>query len=625
MVSFLTGGLVAETDFNDWLAAFLRTSPAPEAAEADNASASGVLRSASFADIVQALEQAGPGCDASMAIRLYSEWIGHQPPHTPQLFAAWFNLAVAYSQAGDQGRAVVAYRNALALRPDFHSASVNLGTALETLGLPEEALQTWSGALQSDDMRTMLLNNRGRLLEQMGRLKEAEVELHRSLLTNPRQPDVVQHWIHLRQKMCRWPALTELPGLPRNELLHQAGPLSVLALTDDIGVQSEAAKQWLDRKTYQVAGPLCPSSGYKHEKIRLGYMSSDFCRHAMSYLIAEVFESHDRNSFELFAYCNSQDDGSEIRARIIRGFDHFRVIRGISDESAAQQIRADEIDILIDLNGLTSGARPQVLRWKPAPVQATYLGFIGPVPIPELDYLFCDDIVIPPEMAGAYQPAPLAIGENYQANDTRRGIGRTIQRSEAGLPDDRFVFCCFSNHYKTTEDVFAAWMAILRRVDRGVLWLVGDNEWARSNMTRFAAEHGIDPDRMIFAPRVGPDDYMARLRCADLFLDTFPYNAGTIASDAIRMGLPLVTIGGQSFASRMASRLLAALGAQRGICKDIDSYIDTAVDLATDSQRHAAYKALFGRETWERSLGDTKRFTQSLEATLIRIARADLH
>ena len=212
----------------------------------------------------------------------------------------------------------------------------------------------------------------------------------------------------------------------------------------------------------------------------------------MSYLIAELFERHDRDHFEVFGYCSSPDDGSEIRARIVRSFDHFRIIRNLPDEQAARLIRNDEIDILVDLNGLTSGARVQILRWKPAPVQATYLGFIGAVPLPELDYMFCDEIVVPPEAAAAYQPAPLYIASNYQANDSKRTIGRETTSAAAGLPEDRFVFCCFSNHYKMTEQVFDAWMTILRRADHSVLWLVGDNETARRNLLNRATSHGID-------------------------------------------------------------------------------------------------------------------------------------
>jgi predicted O-linked N-acetylglucosamine transferase (SPINDLY family) len=238
------------------------------------------------------------------------------------------------------------------------------------------------------------------------------------------------------------------------------------------------------------------------------------------------------------------------------------------------------------------------------------------VPLPELDYIFCDQIVVPPNLASAYLPEPLYIGENYQANDSKREIGRVMMREEEGLPSDKFIFCCFSNHYKTTEVVFDAWMSILTRADNSILWLVGDNEWARHNMLERASRHGVDPSRIVFARRVGPEDYMSRLRLADLFLDTFPYNAGTVASDAIRMGLPLVTISGQAFASRMAGRLLTAVGGHKGITTSAEEYIDVAVSLATDKASYDTYKACFGSAKWAEGIGDVKRFASDLEHVL---------
>jgi predicted O-linked N-acetylglucosamine transferase (SPINDLY family) len=339
----------------------------------------------------------------------------------------------------------------------------------------------------------------------------------------------------------------------------------------------------------------------------------------MSYLIAELFERHDRSRFEVFGYCASPEDGSPIRARVIAAFDHFISIRASSDEEAARRIRVDEIDILIDLNGLTSGGRLGVLRWKPAPVQATYLGFIGPVPIPELDYLLCDDFVIPPAVAPAYQPTPLPIEGLYQANDSKRAVGEPMTRAEAGLPEDRFVFCCFSNHYKITEEMFAAWTDILRQTGNSLLWLVNDNKWSQQNLRLRAMIAGVDPNRLVFADRIDPARYMARLAMGDLFLDTFPYNAGTIASDAIRMGLPMLTRAGQSFASRMAARMLHAIGADDGIASSVESYVDTAVGLATDHARYAEYRARFNEHAWAGTIGDIAGFTARFEATLERV------
>jgi predicted O-linked N-acetylglucosamine transferase (SPINDLY family) len=580
------------------------------------------LAATSIREVIAAAEAIGSGRGLPAVIALYTGWIAIRAPGSPDLHAAWFNLGTELGLAGNEAGAIQAYRTVLAINPGFAPAAVNLGLQLERHGNRKAALHVWAQALQPDDSRIALLNQQGRLREQTGDLAGAADALHASLLTRHDQPDAVQHWLHLRQKMCAWPVLADtIPGLARHDLIAQSGPLAALALTDDVPTQRAIAAGFIARKTHPKPA-LAPPDGYHHDRIRVGYLSSDFCSHAMSYLIAELFERHDRSRFEVHGYCASPDDGSPIRARVIAAFDQFTSVRSLSDEAAAQRIRDDEIDILIDLNGLTSGGRLQILRWRPAPVQATYLGFIGPVPLPELDFLLCDDFVIPPDIAGAYQPTPLAIQGLYQANDSKRVVGPPISRTEAGLPENRFVFCCFSNHYKISEHMFSGWMEILRQTGDAVLWLVDDNQWSRENLRMRAFVAGIDPSRLLFAGRTDPASYMARLAVADVFLDTFPYNAGTIASDAIRMGLPLLTLTGQSFASRMAARMLHAIGANAGVTDTLESYVSTAVTLATDQGVYAAYRAHFAETAWATSLGDIAGFTRHFEAALLRMVGA---
>jgi predicted O-linked N-acetylglucosamine transferase (SPINDLY family) len=576
----------------------------------------------SFGDVLAAAEQIGTNHGNRQVIDLYRTWIALHGAGGSHSHAAWFNLGAEWNHAGEPENAILAYRAALALRPDFTPAAINLGLLLEQHGEPQMALACWSDALQKDAARVALLNQRARLFEQLGQLADAEFAMQASLTIRPNQPDVIQHWLHVRQRMCAWPILSDaIRGLTRDDLMNSCGPLAALALTDQVAVQALVASAWIERKILPAPEHLAPGQGYRHDRIRIGYLSSDFCRHAMSYLIAELFERHDRSRFEVHGYCTSPEDGSDIRRRVIESFDHFTIIKDISDEQAARTIRADEIDILIDLNGLTTGTRMAILRWRPAPIQATYLGFIGPVPMPELDFLLCDEFVIPPAFAAQYQPQPLYVGPNYQANDRKRVIGEPVSRAIAGLPQDRFVFCCFSNHYKITETMFGAWMAILRRVPGAVLWLASDNAWSRENLCTRAATAGVDPSRVLFAERVDPAEYMARLALPDLFLDTFPYNAGTIASDAIRMGLPLVTLSGESFASRMAARLLQAIGAAAGIGETLDHYIEIAVACATQPDLFAGYQALFTAANRASTIGDIGTFTYHYEESLTQIVR----
>jgi predicted O-linked N-acetylglucosamine transferase (SPINDLY family) len=576
------------------------------------------LAGMSFESLVAAAEQ---DTSAAAEIGLYRDWLEANAGRSAPLFAGWYNLGASLAKHGDRTNAVIAYSNALALKPDFHPAAVNLGLSLEAKGETEAALQAWERALQPDEARILLLNHRGRLLEKLGRLEEAEATLRRSLLIDPGQPDVIQHFVHIRQRMCAWPVLSDLPGLPACAQQAGCGPLGALALTDDVAVQRAVTEGWIARKTEPVAERLSPAEGYRHGRIRVGYLSSDFCRHAMSFLVAELFERHDREKFEIYGYCSSPEDGSDLRRRVTGAFDHHRIVRDLPDAAAAALIRQDEIDILVDLNGLTSGARIQILRHRPAPVQATYLGFIGPIPLPELDYIYCDDFVVPPDQAAHYLPKPLPIARSYQANDSTRTVAPMQSRAEAGLPEDAFVLCCLCNHYKITQAMFAAWMDILRAAPGAVLWLAPDNTASPKTLRQAAGVAGIDPDRIIFANRVDPALYLSRMRLADLFLDTFPYNAGTVASDALRMELPLLTLCGRSFASRMASRMLDLLGAHAGIATSFDAYVNTAVRFATDPTAYAAYKARFTAAAWAGSIGDMARFTAEFEQTLSRIRR----
>ena len=612
-------------DISSWLAALLAAYPinAVPPFREDGSQTCEIyvqLKQIGLTAIITAIEKARPTVAGYAEIRLYQDWIAANTPENPHLFAAWFNLGAVLARESDRNGAMIAYGRARELNSSYCPAAVNLGLTLEVMGKTEAALQIWKGAIQTDEDRTTLLNHTARLMERLGRLDEAEATLHTSLLTNPAQPDAAQHWLHIRQMKCQWPVLeASIPDMSATDLLRRSGPIAVLALTDDADVQREISAAWIARKMPVASTRMSAPEGYHHDRIRVGYLSSGFCRHAMSYLITDLFERHDRKRFEIFGYCASSEDGSDIRRRVLTAFDHRRVVRDMSDEQAAQVIRDDEIDILIDLDGLTANTRLSILRWRPAPIQVTYLGFVGSVPLPELDYLLCGDFVIPPSRAAAYRPTPLYITEAYQANDFKRAMGCALTREDVGLPDDRFVFCCFSNHFKITEQMFAAWMTVLHKADQAVLWLAVDNIWSQANLVEAAVRAGIAPERILFAERTSHELYMSRLGLANLFLDTFPYNAGTIANDAIRMQLPLLTLCGASFPSRIAGSLLQAIGAGQGITTSLTDYITVATTLATDKHAYADYKQHFARDASTDMAGHIGEFTLKFEAKLCQL------
>lgn len=564
--------------------------------------------------LVRLAEGAMPG----NAALLYDLWLAGNGA-TPSACAAWFNLGVLRMRQGNSKLAIDAYRKALALKPDLAEAAINLGTALESAGEVEAALAAWRSALPPPNLRQTLHNQLGRVLEAQGRLGPAAEELRASLLITPDQPDVQQHLIHARQRMTAWPAESlSVPGLPDSTAARNCGPLAALALFDDPLDQSAAGALWVARKVPLPGGPLAPRSSYHHERLRVGYLSTDFCRHAMSFLIAELLERHDRNRFEVWGYDASPDDGSDIRKRVLKALDHHVPIHAMSDAEAAARIRADEIDILIDLNGLTKGARPEILRWKPAPMQATYLGYIGPVPLPELDYILCDAVTVPPELEDAYHPRPLRIEGCYQANDSTLPTLPAVSRATEGLPEQAFVFTCVSHHYKLTPALWASWCRIVGAVPGSVLWLIDDNPESRAALTARWAEAGLAPDRLVFAPRVDPDRYRARMALADLFLDTSPYNAGTIASDALRMGLPLLTLQGRAFSARMASSLLTAIGLPECIATSPDEYESRAIEIATDRALRNRLREHLANGAWARTLGDAADFARRFETALVQ-------
>jgi predicted O-linked N-acetylglucosamine transferase (SPINDLY family)/SAM-dependent methyltransferase len=562
------------------------------------------------------------------AIGLYRAWIDHTP--SPLIYAACFNLAVVLSNAGDDAGAEAILRKALTHNPHFVEARLNLGTLLERTGRPDDALATWNAILTDPiepDIKTnptlyvQTLNNLGRLLEIRKRYPEAEAKLAMSLRVDPQQSNVMTHWVHLRQKQCEWPVYSGLEHISTSTMMDGTSALAMLSASGDPAQQLAAARRFVNEKVNAAVAPLTGQYGYNHGRLRIGYLSSDFCSHAVSILTAELYELHDRSKFEVYAFSWSREDGSPIRARVVKAMDHYIRIDAMTDEQAARAIRAHEIDILVDLHGLTLGARPNILAYRPAPVQLTYLGFPGSTGLPGVDYVIADEFLITPEMAEHFTEKPLYLPDTFQINDRQRLIAAKPTRASVNLPEDAFVFCSFNNNFKFTPDLFTVWMNILRRVPNSVLWLVADYPEVRENLYRYAEEAGIDRKRIIFNSRAVPAEYLARYQLADLFLDTFPFNAGTTASDALWAGLPLLTCAGQTFSSRMAGSLLRAVDLPQLITYNFADYEEKAVALANDPARVASMKRQLVANRLTCALFDSPRFVRNMEIALQKVVK----
>ncbi|WP_342120246.1 O-linked N-acetylglucosamine transferase, SPINDLY family protein [Pseudoduganella sp. OTU4001] len=592
--------------------------PLPNVSKLKTLAARGQLQVPELFTATQQLAERG---DTAQAIALYRAWLDHTI--SPLAYAVCFNLAVMLSDSGDTDGAEQLYRRAIALNANFIEARLNLGTLQERLGRPDDALATWRDILHSVSnlaeqraLHLQALNNLGRLLENRKRLVEAEAELRQSLLLEPNQRNVITHWVHLRQKLCEWPVYSGLPHISYEALLDGTSALAMLGASPDPAEQLAAARRFIAEKVKTDVAPLGTAAGYAHRRMRIGYLSSDFCSHAVSILTAELYELHDRARVEVYAFSWSREDHSPLRARVVSAMDHYIRIDRMSDLEAAECIRDHEIDILVDLHGLTLGARPGILCYRPAPVQLTWLGFPGSTAIPGVDYVVADRFLIPPELEPYFTEKPLHMPRTFQINDRQRAIGAAPTRAANHLPEHGMVYCSFNSTFKITPEVFGAWMSILQRVPDSVLWLVADGEATRANLVREAEARGVAATRLVFAARVPPADYLARYQVADLFLDTAPFNAGTTASDALWAGLPVLTCAGRTFSSRMAGSLLHAMDLPELVTHTLDDYIETAVALGQERGRLAALRARVAANRDQSPLFDTPRFVRDFEDLL---------
>jgi predicted O-linked N-acetylglucosamine transferase (SPINDLY family) len=518
-------------------------------------------------------------------------------------------------QRGQPAEALAAFRRAAEEDPHCAQAHLSLATALTLSGSAERALPSYDAAIAiaPQEYRAHLL--RGWALRQCNRLEEAVASLETALRLQPHVPQAVSEALLCYGWICDWrgvermtQALRKIPGA-----LASTEPSTVIAFSDDpaehaLAARAQAARIASDRP----AMPAPPR--HSHPGIRIAYVSHDFHAHATSFLMAELFELHDRTDFTVFGVSLARDDGSDVRRRIAAGCDRFVDMGGRSDQEIARWLREQEVDIAVDLKGFTGCSRPGVFALRPAPIQVSYLGHPGTLGASFIDYLIADEFLIPPAAQGFYAEKIAYLPDSYQVNDRQRSVSQVVPtRLEAGLPAEGLVFCCFNNNWKITAPVFDVWMRLLRAVPGSVLWLLADNRHAAENLRREADARGVAAERLVFAQRMPNDAHLARHGLADIFLDTLPYNAHTTASDSLWSGVPVVTCAGRSFPARVAGSLLRAVGLQQLITYSLEEYEALALALARD---HARLSVLRAHLTYARDrlpLFDTPRFTRHLE------------
>ena len=516
--------------------------------------------------------------------------------------------------------AMRSYAQARRLRPVYPEAECNQGNVLLDLKRYAEAIECYDRAIAGKPQLVEAHNNRANALKGLGRFEESAQAYARTLEIRPDYEFARGMWLHTKMLVCDWTGLAGSLGetavrIARDEKVSPMLP--ILSLYDSPQLHRQAARRWTrsQHPESDVLGPLRPRE--PSARIRIGYFSADFRNHPVSYLAAGVFEAHDRRRFEVFGFSFGPDADDAMRRRVAAGFDRFVDVRHDSDRDIARLAREMELDIAIDLGGYTQDARVGLFSFRAAPVQVSFLGYPGTLGAPFMDYIIADEVVIPPSSRDLFDEK-VAWLPWFQPNDAAREVSdRAFTRADFGLPDDAFVYCCFNTHYKITPQTFDGWMRILKAVPDSVLWLREHSPAGTANLRREAEQRGVSPRRLHFAPLL-PEmaDHLARQRLADLFLDTMPYNAHTTASDALWVGLPVLTCVGRSYAARVGASLLAAVGLPELIARSTAEYEATAIALARDRVRLAGLQQRLRAARETAPLFDTVRFTRNLEGAL---------
>ena len=551
---------------------------------------------------------------AEPAIQAFDKAIALAGP----FFEALHDRGTAYSQLGRNASALESYAAALRLKPDAFHLVFNIGKVYDETKDFRNALVYYDRALQIDPGVADVWAHRGAVFYDLERYAEAICDWERALAIDPRIDFLRGFVLHARLRICDWRhwAQERADLLARVEAGENAcGPFEMLAFSCDEDLQSRTAGRYV---AATLAGPPLAAEFRKgaQDRIRIGYFSADFGRHAVSYLTAEVFELHDREHFEVFGFAlrkAAKDD--ETRARLVRAFDHFIEVDGEPDLEIVERARGLGLDIAIDLGGHTKGSRTALFRHRVAPVQVNFLGYPGTMGADFIDYIIADQTTIADASRHAYSERVVHLPECFQPSDTRRAMPASDPpRAAFGLPESGFVFCCFNSTYKINPEIFASWMRILSAVEGSCLWLLADSEQVTLHLRGAAAQAGVAADRLVFGGRIPAQEYLGRYRRADLFLDTLPFNAGTTANDALFAGLPVLTRPGGSFAARMASSLLRTLDLPELIVPTSEDYESAAIALARHPGELARIKAKLIRNRDAGPLFDMPRYSRHLEA-----------
>jgi protein O-GlcNAc transferase len=527
------------------------------------------------------------------------------------------NLGAVFQQVGRFQDSLAACDAAATLVPGFAEAELGRGNALSYLSRLDDAVSAFDRALAIKPDLAEAWLGRGYACRGLNRYEDALSSYDKALACKPDVEYARGDRLYVKMSACDWSGFEAdcawiVADVERGRAATM--PWLLLGVSPSAAVQLKCAQSHVRGKHPSSNAPIWNGERYSHDRIRIGYLSADMRNHAVAHLIVEIFERHDRTRVETFAFSFGADDGSALRARIVRAFDHFIDVSQKSDRDIANLIREMEIDVAVDLTGFTENARIGILAMRPAPTQVNYLGYPGTTGADYFDYIIADHIIIPAEHQPSYSEKVAYLPHSYQPTDTTRAIPATpLSRRDVGLPDSGFVFCSFNNSFKITPQIFDIWMKLLRSVDGSVLWLL-EGHPSSDNLKREAQKRDVSPERLVFAPRVNPDIHLARHRLADVFLDTMPYNAHTTASDALWAGLPVLTCLGTAFAGRVAASIVTAAGLPELVTHSLQDYEALALRLTREPDLLASIKSKLAGNRLTQPLFDSARFVSDIEA-----------
>ena len=534
----------------------------------------------------------------------------------PDRAEAHNNLGNTLKELGRGEEAVACFERAVRIRPDYADAHNNLGLALRALERKEEASASFRHALRAQPDHIDAHINLGNILQEFHHKDQAIACFETALRLKPDYDAVRAQKLHQQAHICDWDAIAaEAAAIPRLGIAGDSvSPFAMLTLEDAPERHRVRSELYATQNLGDIVAEPIARPAARPGKLRVGYFSADFHNHATMYLMARLFELHDRDRFEIHAYSYGPAKHDEMQQRVRGSVDVFHDVRALDDQAIAELARRDGLDIAIDLKGHTGEARLGIFARRAAPVQIAFLGYPGTTGAAFIDYLVADKVVIPDAERRHYSESIIYLPGSYQVNDDSRPISpRAITRAEAGLPEDAFVFCCFNNNYKITPVEFDIWMRLLGKVENSVLWLLKINASVDVRLYAEARKRGIDPARIVFAGYLPHADHLARQRHADLFLDTFDCNAHTTASDALWAGLPLLTRTGRGFASRVAASLLRAVGLAELVTDSAEAYEALALELATNPGRLAEIRARLAANRLTEPLFRTEDYARKIE------------